>query len=120
MRKTRPWILRAWLEWVVAKELESGDPEDLEAIVEMPQWFIPFELGLGGEGPSILHTARHLDAINRAHRELLAGGKQAKQQTRSSAEKRRRMWQEMLRRLAVDRARERVERRRSRAARLAA
>ena len=120
MRRTRPWITCALREWVVARLMETGDERTMDAVVDMPRWFIPFELGLQlGAGPSILYTAEHLDEINRAHREVLAGAKELKSRARSTAEKRRRSWREMLRRTAIDRARERVERRRTRAARMA-
>lgn len=38
----------------------------------MPTWFVSVELGFGRfHGPSIAYIASHLDAINKAHREVI-------------------------------------------------
>lgn len=119
MRKTPSLIARAWLEWVVGQQLETGDHYWVEKIVAMDDWFIPYELGFR-EGPSIVYIARHLESINRTNRALFASGKRPSPRARLTVEKTRRFWQEMLRHLAVARCRDRVERRRARTARLAA
>ena len=121
MATVRTWIRCAAHEWAVARLFETGDDVVLDVVVDPPKWFIDYELGFKlGHGPTIIYTTEHLDEINRAHRAELRLAEAPKRRQRASAVKRQHEWQEMLRRIALDRARERRERRRARAARLAA
>lgn len=116
MRTTQSWIQSAAREWVIARLFETGDDLVLDVVVDVPRWFIGYELGFKpGYGPTLRYTAEHLGEINRAHREELERVDAPKKRRRLTAARRQREWQELVRRVAVDRARERVERRQSRA-----
>lgn len=116
MPETRSWIGLALREWTIARMYFHGDDTVLDELVDMPDWFVPFELGFHPKhGPSIVAVFRHLDDINREHRQFLDSGK--KKRGHTNAQARHQWWQELLRRNAVSRTRDRVERRRARAAR---
>ena len=119
LRRKKTVVDFAWLEWVVSRQLNANETLPVTAIVEMPHWFVKYELGFElGFGPSIVWTAQHLEQINHTHRELLAG-KERKSQLRkkSSAEQRREYWLQVIYESAYARRRDRLDLRRQRSAR---
>jgi hypothetical protein len=105
-RSRRDPIRAAWLEWLVAQQMSTGDGEGLlMQIAPVPGWFKAAELGLAWlEGPSIFWTFENLEQINRSHLYILLSPlrkKKAKHKERAALEKRRRDWRALVDRRAA-------------------
>jgi hypothetical protein len=56
----------AFREYKIAGLYRTGNADVFLVPVEVPSWFVKYELGYGvGEEPSLGHTLRHLESINR-------------------------------------------------------